>query len=83
MDCPRLVRGFQTLEAAASAVNALCDAGIDHGAIGMRAAAAGVYLVIVQPADAGERALAEAVLAGVGSPADASGPHPPSPHLRR
>ena len=68
MDIPRIVRGFKTLESAAAAVNALCDAGVEHGAIGLRAAAAGIYLVVVQPADDAERDVIERVLAGIGGP---------------
>jgi hypothetical protein len=63
MDEFRLVRGFSTLDAAAAAVNALVQGGIEHGATSLRAAG-GVYLVIVEPASAEEHAFAERLLAG-------------------
>lgn len=65
MDEFRLVRGFSTLDTAAAAVNALVQAGIEHGATTLRAAG-GVYLVIVDAASAQERALAEQVLGAAG-----------------
>ena len=83
MESLRLVRGFKTLEAAAAAVNALCDAGVEHGAIGLRAASAGVYLVVVQAADASELALIEQVLAGIGIGSPAAGEQPLPAHTLR
>lgn len=65
MDASPLVRGFSTLDAAAGAVNALVQGGIEHGATSLRAAG-NVYLVIVEVHSAEERAYAERLLAGTG-----------------
>jgi hypothetical protein len=79
MDSLRLVRGFDALESAAAAVNALVEAGVEHGAITMRSAAVGVYLVVVQAANPQQRDLAQQVLAGIARPT-AVRPQAAQPH---